>query len=119
MIMSFTPPQSLLNVNDDGSLVCDALGGPRLVITIQREGSTVATGTMGDDRLVYNFTAIDGTLGDYTCSAAIDNMEMSESVLVVGMYNVCVYVCVCVCVCVCVLSYTERALTSQPHILVT
>ena len=95
IIMSFTPSLSLLNVTDNGSLICDALGGPRLVITIRGQGGIiVATGTMGDDRLVYNFTAADNTSGNYTCSATIDDMQMSESVLVVG---VCVYVFKLVC----------------------
>ena len=88
MILSFTPSLSLLDVNSNGSLVCDALGGPRLVITIRREdGSMVVNGTMGDDRLVYNFTANNNTFGNYTCSAAIDDMQISESALVVGMYR--------------------------------
>ena len=95
IIMSFTPSLSLLNVSDTLSLVCDALGGPRLVIIIQRDGTMVATGMMGDDRVVYNITASDDTFGNYTCIATIDDMEMSESVLVVGTYVQCVCAHVC------------------------
>ena len=88
MILSFDPSLSLLDVNDSGSLVCNAMGGPRLVITIRREdGSMVANGTMGYDSLVYNFTADNNTFGNYICSAAIDDMQISESALVVGMYK--------------------------------
>ena len=86
MITSFTPlPQLLLDVNNTGSLGCDALGGPRLVITIERDGIVVENGTMGNDRVVYNFTASNETFGNYTCTATIDDMQMNESMLVVGM----------------------------------
>ena len=86
MITRFTPlPQLLLDVNDTGSLGCDAMGGPRLVITIQREDGIVVTGAMGDERVVYNFTASNETFGNYTCTATIDDMQMNESMLVVGM----------------------------------
>ena len=85
--MSFTPfSQLFLNVDDDGSLICDALGGPRLVITILRDGTVVENGIMGDSRVVYNFTASNNSFGNYTCIATIDDMEANESTLVVGMY---------------------------------
>ena len=67
--------------------MCDALGGPRLILTIQREnGTSVATGAMGDNSLTYNFMSGSGIFGEYTCNADIDDRQITESVLVVGMY---------------------------------
>ena len=128
MITSFTPaPQLLLEVNESGSLVCNALGGPRLVITIERDGSVFENGTMGDDIVEYNFMANNETFGNYTCTAMIDDMEMNESTLVVGMSTclifssvcICMYVCACVCacvpayVCVCVSVSLSQCLTGS------
>ena len=75
-----------LYVNDTGNLRCDALGGPRLRLTIQREdGTIVATGAMGDNNLTYNFIA-GNNFGQYTCNAIIDDRQINESQLVVGTY---------------------------------
>ena len=91
LIMSFThlgfTPFSflLLDVDDKGSLICDALSGPRLVITILRDGTVVENGIMGESRVFYNFTASNSSFGTYTCIATIDDMEVNESTLVIGM----------------------------------
>ena len=96
----------LLIVSDAGSLTCMGMGGPRLELTWDRDGTVVANGAMGNDVLQYNFTANNDTFGTYTCNATIDDMGMSQSVDVVGMccmsyLCVRVYVCVCVCARVC------------------
>ena len=86
VITSFTASPLLLNVNDTGNLRCDALGGPRLRLTVRRGGDTVvATGAMGDNSLTYNFMPSDNSFGQYTCNANIDERQINESVLVVGM----------------------------------
>ena len=88
MIMDITSSPVLLNVSDDVSLTCMAMGGPRLVLTWNRDGSVVTNGAMGLDILTHNITmAGDNDYGNYTCRATIDDMEMIESVLVVGMYT--------------------------------
>ena len=88
VITSFTASPLLLIVNDTGNLTCVAQGGPRLRLTIQRGGSTiVATGAMGDNSLMYNFIPSDDNFGQYTCNAIIDDRQINESVLVVGMYK--------------------------------
>ena len=84
MITIFTSPY-FLYVNDTDNLMCDALGGPRLRLTIQREdGTIVATGAIGDNSLTYNFTA-GNNFGQYTCTAIIDDRQINESQLVAGM----------------------------------
>ena len=85
VITNFTASPLLLNVDDTGSLTCDAQGGPRLELTIQRGGSNVATGAMGDNSLMYNFRPGSDNFGQYTCNAIIDDRQTNESVLVVGM----------------------------------
>ena len=90
----------LLDVNDSACLICMGMGGPRLMLTWDRDGSIVVNGAMGNDMLQYNFTANNNTFGTYNCIGAIDDMEVSESIDVVGTY-VCVVSCLCVrCVCV-------------------
>ena len=87
MILNFTAsPHFLLYVNETSTLICDALGGPRLILMMQSEDDTViAIGAMGDDRLVYNFTA-GNNFGVYTCNASIDDRQTTESELVGGTY---------------------------------
>ena len=65
--------------------MCDALGGPRLRLTIRRDGTSLATGEMGVNSLTYNISGSDN-FGNYTCNANIDDREITESVLVVGTY---------------------------------
>ena len=79
--------------------MCDALGGPRLRLTIRRDGTSLATGAMGVNSLTYNISGSDN-FGNYTCNANIDDREITESVLVVGTYVqvlliFATYVCVC------------------------
>ena len=76
--------QLLLNVNDSDSLMCMGMGGPRLVLTWDRDGEVVDTGMMGDDTLQHHLTADNDTFGNYTCTATIDDMNVSQSVEVVG-----------------------------------
>ena len=86
MIIAITPSSPLLlNVNDDVSLTCMGMGGPRLVLTWEIADTRVANGPMGSDILQHNFTANKDTFGTYTCISTIDNMEMSKSVDVIGM----------------------------------
>lgn len=85
MVTDVTLSPPLLNVNDRANLTCMGLGGPRLVLTWWSEdGSIVATGTRGTDVLVYNFTADKDKFGKYTCTATIDDMQMTGSLFVVG-----------------------------------
>ena len=88
MITAITPSSPLLrSVNDNVSLTCMGMGGPRLVLTWEMADARVANGAMGGDILQYNFTANNDTFGTYTCISTIDNMETSKSVDVVGMYS--------------------------------
>ena len=88
MIIAITPSAPIsLNVNDNASITCMGMGGPRLVLTWDRDGTIVANGAMGSDFLQHNFTANNDTFGTYTCISTIDNMEVSKSVHVVGMYK--------------------------------
>ena len=90
----------LLNVSDVASLMCMGMGGPRLVLTWDRDSIAVVNGTMVDDTLQHSFTANNNTFGTYTCTATIDDMAMFQSVDVVGMcYIFCVWVCLSVCWC--------------------
>ena len=93
----------LLNVNDVATLICVGMGGPRLMLTWDKDGVIVADGKMGDDIVQYNFVGNNINFGTYSCTAAIDDLEVSQSVDVVGTY-VCVILCLCVrmCVCACV-----------------
>ena len=78
--------QLLLNVNDSDSLMCMGMGGPRLVLTWDRDGEVVVAGMMGDDTLQHHVTVDNDndTFGNYTCTATIDDMNVSQSVEVVG-----------------------------------
>ena len=88
MIIVTPSPFLLLNVNDIANLICMGMGGPRLVLTWERDGIiTVANGMMGGDTLQHNFTVTNDNFGNYTCNAVIDNMQTSDSVIVVGMYK--------------------------------
>lgn len=88
MITAITPSAPiLLTVNDSASLTCMGMGGPRLVLIWNRDGIIVANGAVGSDILQHNFTANNDTFGIYTCISTIDNMEVSKSVNVVGMYK--------------------------------
>lgn len=62
-----------------------------------RNGDVVINGERGNGILEHRFTANDDTFDNYTCTATIDDMSISQSVAVVGK---CVSVFVCVCVCV-------------------
>ena len=59
----------LLIVSDAASLTCMGMGGPRLELTWDRDGTVVANGAMGIDMLQYDFTVNNDTFGTYTCSA--------------------------------------------------
>ena len=97
----------LLDVNDATHVTCMGMGGPRLMLTLDKDGAVVADRAVGNDALQYNFIANNYTFGTYTCTAAIDDMEVSQSVDVVGTY-ICVASCLyvsavlCVCLCACV-----------------
>ena len=110
MITTVTSPL-LLKVNDNANISCMGMGGPLLELTLERGGSSVVAGEMGNDTIQYNFVASNETFGTYTCSAVIEDMMTTATILVVGKYTdtndilcvfVCVSVCVCLCVCVCV-----------------
>ena len=94
----------LLEVNDDANVSCMGMGGPRLVLTLERGSNLIVRGEMGNDTLHYNFIAGDDSFGTYTCNAVIDEMMMTETILVVGKYIQMLMtssVCVCVRVCMC------------------
>ena len=112
MITTDTMSPLMLEVNDDANISCMGMGGPRLVLTLERGGNLIVRGEMGNDILHYNFIASNGSFGTYTCNAVIDEMMINETVLVVGKYiqmlmtsSMCVCVCVCVCVCMRVHTY--------------
>jgi len=77
----------LLNFSNSANLTCKAMGGPRLLLEWIRNGNNVTSGEMGDDVLTYTITMANGDFGNYTCQATIDDMMMTQSVLVVGMYT--------------------------------
>ena len=85
-MVTITPPLILLlNVSDSTMLTCIGLGGPRLVLTWEKDNITIKTGEIGNDVLQLNFTANIDNFGNYTCNAIIDDMQISQSLLVVGM----------------------------------
>ena len=81
-----------VSTNTSFNLTCMAMGGPRLVLTWEKDDMTLMNGTMGSDTLVYNvmLSSSNGNdvLGNYTCRSTIDDMSITDSVLVVGMYAV-------------------------------
>ena len=88
----------LLNVTNVASLMCMGMGGPRLVLTWDRDGTVVENGIMSADTLQHSFTANDSTFGTYRCTATIDDMNITESLDVIGMcYIPCISVCLSVC----------------------
>ena len=85
----------LLTVRDTANLTCMGMGGPRLELTWDRDGTVVANGTMGNGILQHGFTANNDTFGTYTCTATIDDMGISQSIYVAGRcYMSYLFVCV-------------------------
>ena len=73
----------LTQVGDMINLTCTAMGGPRLVLSWLRNGIEVAGGKMGNFTLTFSLSLFDSCdFGNYTCTATIDDMQQSSTVLV-------------------------------------
>ena len=84
VILTILPISPILTqVGDLINLTCTAIGGPRLVLSWLRNGTEVASGQMGINTLTFSLNLFDTCdFGNYTCTATIDDMQQSSTVLV-------------------------------------
>ena len=84
VILTLLPVSPILTqVGDTINLTCRGLGGPRLVLSWLKNSSEVASGQMGMTSLTFSLDLFDGCdFGNYTCTATIDDMQQSSTVLV-------------------------------------
>lgn len=81
-----SPTLILLQVHNSTTLMCEAFGGPRLIIRWLKENQIVMSGQIGRTSLAYtieNANVFDD--GNYTCVAVIDGTQVnSTEVNVIG-----------------------------------
>ena len=89
VIVSITSSPVLLQFGNMTTLNCTAMGGPRLELTLQRNGVDVAMGIIGDQMVAHTIVlAGNDDIGDYTCRATIDSMQDEETVTVIGKFSI-------------------------------
>ena len=71
------------------TLNCSAMGGPRLNLTWQRNGENATMGIIGDQTVTHTILlAGNDDIGDYTCRATINSIQVEESVTVIGKFSI-------------------------------
>ena len=89
VIVSITSSPVLLQFGNMTTLNCSAMGGPRLNLTWHRNGMDVAMGIIGDQVVTHNIVLTgNDDIGDYTCRATIDTMQVEETVTVIGKFSI-------------------------------
>ena len=81
-----TPALVLLEVGNSSILMCEAYGGPRLVIKWLRGNEVVMLGQTGETGLSYTIQSSDvNDDGNYTCVAVVDGIQVnSTNINVIG-----------------------------------
>ena len=76
----------LLQAFTSTTIMCEAQGGPRLIIRWYRGNKLILSGQIGNTTLSYNISSVNVTdNGDYTCVAGIDDYEVnSTSINILG-----------------------------------
>ena len=96
MIVDITTSPVLLQFGGGVSLNCRAMGGPRLQLQWLRNEGVVDTGMLGQQMLTRSIVAAStDDVGNYTCHATIDSMQVEQSVMVIGEFpiKICTGVC--------------------------
>ena len=78
----------LLQAFSSTVLTCNALGGPRLIISWYRENQLLLSGQIGDTSLTYDISNANITdIGDYTCVAVVNDRHINSTVInILGKY---------------------------------
>ena len=81
-----TPALVLLEVGNSSIFMCEAFGGPRLVIKWLRGNEVVMLGQTGETGLSYTIQSADvNDDGNYTCVAVVDGVQVnSTNINVIG-----------------------------------